>query len=300
MEKREQPRPLRGSGRRIIGISVIGILIVTAAVTAVAARTSFGDGAPRGAVPVREAGSTVLMPEPRALTVEEVDALPPAVYDAVIPGLMGYEQTSTAGFTHAYSASADVPVYGTDRRTPVAKLPASNFLGEPTVIVPVEIRGEWALVLTPARQATPSRSGGMAPAQTAGWVPMALLSKGTRLDATVHISVSAETLTVVRGETSTVYAIGVGARETPTPTGTTGYIQARYEDPAQAQYAIQLTTLHSAAVDEPFGGDDGGLIGVHYNATSTGAVSHGCIRLSYDALDAVDQLPLGTPVVIED
>lgn len=292
MEKTEDERSTRGRRWMIVGASVVGALIVGAAAWTIAA-------APDGA---RAGSNTATVEEttPPAVSDERLEALPAAVYDAVIPGLLGYQETSTSGITHAYTASEDVPVYGSNRRTPIAKLPASDFLGEPTVIVPVRITENWALVLTPARQALPSTRDGVAPAQTAGWVPREMLRKGARLDAAVHISVSDESLTITRGETSKTFAIGVGTDETPTPTGTTGYIQARYEDPAQAEYAIQLTTLHSAAVDEPFGGDDGGLIGVHYNATSTGAVSHGCIRLPYDALVAVDALSLGTPVVITD
>ena len=33
-------------------------------------------------------------------------------------------------------------------------------------------------------------------------------------------------------------------------------------------------------------------------AMATGAVSHGCIRLSRDGIDAVNGLPVGTPVEI--
>nr|WP_101848763.1 L,D-transpeptidase [Zhihengliuella sp. ISTPL4] len=62
----------------------------------------------------------------------------------------------------------------------------------------------------------------------------------------------------------------------------------------------QLTSLHSAAVDEPFRGDDGGLIGLHYDTTSNGAESHGCLRLTQQALEAVDALPLETAIVITD
>lgn len=301
MDEREDGWASRNRRRAVVGAVLLGALTVGAAAWAVLGGVRPGgppEHAPSDAPAAQGATASVVAPE--ALSEEQLAALPPAVYDAVIPELMGYEETSTTSITHAYTASTDVPVYGADLATPIAKLPATDFLGKPTVIVPVEITGPWALVLTPARQATPSSRGGAAPAQTAGWVPVALLRKGAALDATVRISVSAQSLTVVEEGESTSFAIGVGASETPTPTGTTGYIQARYEDPAQAQYAIQLTTLHSAAVDEPFGGDDGGLIGVHYNTTNTGAVSHGCIRLPYEALVAVDRLPLGTPVVIED
>ena len=96
------------------------------------------------------------------------------------------------------------------------------------------------------------------------------------------------------------FPAGVGAGGTPTPTGVVGYVQARYLDPAQDQtvHPITLTTLHSSAADEPYGGDDGGLIGVHYESAARGAVSHGCVRLDGDAIDAVNALPLGTVVQV--
>ncbi|WP_426624414.1 L,D-transpeptidase family protein [Leifsonia sp. McL0607] len=235
------------------------------------------------------------------LTQEDLDALPAATYNAVIPELLAYKDVDMTSITAAYTAkSGDVPVFGVDQKTPVAKLPAANFLNQPTVIVPVTTSKQWALVLTPARQTKPSQTDGDAAAQTAGWVPLSALEKSATLDATVTVSVSKQTLTIMRGSEKVTYKVGVGTTKTPTPTGTTGYLQARYEDTAQADFPIQLTSLHSAAADDPMGGSDGGLIAAHYNSTNSGAVSHGCIRLTAAALAAVNQLPLGTPVSFAD
>ena len=280
---------------RVLILGTVALVVATGATF-----TGMAAFAPSAPARMITAAHEVVPPEvaPARLTSGQVRALPAAVYNAVIPGLLGYADTSTDGVSYAYTATSDVPVFGADHITPIAKLPAKDFLGEPTVIVPVKVTKEWALVLTPARQITPSSQGGHAAAQTAGWVPLDSITKGTRLDATVRISVSKQTLTIVRGGHSIDYAIGVGSDKTPTPTGTTGYIQARYDDSKQAEYPIQLTSLHSAAVDEPFGGKDGGLIGIHYNSTNSGAVSHGCVRLTYAALVAVNQLPIGTPVVM--
>lgn len=306
-------RPPRS--RRIV--AVIGAVVVLAVVAFLAITALW----PRGDEPARtpEAASPPLPsiapspfatptpsasaepappPPPPSLSDEEIQALPVAIYDAVIPGLLGYTETDVSGFAQAYTAQADVPVFGEDFTQPVARLPASNFLDEPTVIVPVRSEGDWTLVLTPSRQQLPSSVDGDAPAQTAGWVPTDAIDPAHELTAQITISVSQETLTVTNGDDESVFDVGVGTEGTPTPTGTTGYLQARYDDPSQADYTIQLTTLHSSAADEPFGGSDGGLIGMHYNRTNTGAVSHGCIRLAYDALMAVNDLPLGTPVVI--
>jgi len=237
----------------------------------------------------------------RAATPEAVAALPEATYDAVIPGLMPYARVVDAPSVARFHLRADAALYGEDRRTPVARLASLNFLGESTVVVPVEIDGEWAMVLTPSRQVLPSQSNGNAPAQSAAWIRVDELSKDADLTDHVEVSVGEQTLTITReGQPGTSFPVGIGAPDTPTPTGVTGYLQARYLDPAQDEtvYPIQLTSLHSSAADEPYGGSDGGLIGIHFQEENTGQVSHGCIRLSAEAIAAVNALPLGTLISI--
>ncbi len=176
-------------------------------------------------------------------------------------------------------------------------------------MVPVEHSGDWVRVLTPARQRLPSTgansagtnsSGALPPAQTSAWLRADSLSSPTILLNRIIVSVSAQTLRII-GVGSRTWPVGVGAPGTPTPTGVTGYLEARYRDAAQGQteHPVQLTSLHSTAADEPFGGNDGGLIGIHFQASASGAVSHGCIRVPVEALAAVDALPLGTPITIE-
>jgi lipoprotein-anchoring transpeptidase ErfK/SrfK len=232
-----------------------------------------------------------------------VSTLPEAQYDAVIGGLLPYyDATIPKTADESYTISADAPLYGDDRAKPVARLAAKNFLGDPTVVVPVQVSGAWAMVMTPARQALPSAVQSGAAAQSAAWIRRDLLTKKTALADHVVISVGKQTVAIVGTDGKTVkeFPAGVGAGGTPTPTGVVGYIQARYLDPAQNQtvHPIQLTTLHSSAADEPYGGHDGGLIGVHYESVARGAVSHGCVRLDGDAVDAVNALPLGTVVQI--
>ncbi len=238
----------------------------------------------------------------RAPTSAEVADLPAATYDAVIPGLVAWDSTDVADIRSTATIGADVPLYGEQRDKPVARLTAKNFLNEDTVVVPVRTDGLWTLVLTPSRQQLPSKSTGKAAAQSAGWVRTADLRKGHKLEASVTISVSEQTLTIRRGEQTVTYNVGVGTETDPTPTNVTGYLQARYLDPKQGQskYPIQLTSLHSATSDEPYRGDDGGLIGAHYADSAAGQVSHGCIRLPFQAVAAVNQLPLGTPITIID
>ncbi|MES2171134.1 MAG: L,D-transpeptidase [Actinomycetota bacterium] len=225
-----------------------------------------------------------------------VAALPIAQYNAVIPGLQAWPFSASAGT--AYSLIDDAPLFDAPGGTAVATLPEHDFLGENTVVVAVDRVGDWVRVLTPARQALPS--AGPAAAQTSAWMPRSSLSRPVALETRIMISVSQGTLTIESPESSRSFTVGVGTRDDPTPTGVTGYLQARYFDASQRQsnHPVQLTSLHSTAADEPFGGSDGGLIGLHYEKEATGAVSHGCVRLGAAAVAAVNAVPLGTLVTI--
>jgi hypothetical protein len=223
--------------------------------------------------------------------------LPVAQYSAVIPALDAWPFTTTV--STVYSLDGDIQLFDAPGGTAVATLPASDFLGGPTVVVGVDRLGGWERVLTPARQRLPS--AGEAVAQTSAWVPIGELHRPRPITTSIVISVSAQSLTITTGDSATkTFAVGVGTPDAPTPTGVTGYLQARYFDASQQQasHPVQLTSLHSTAADEPFGGSDGGLIGLHYEKEATGAVSHGCVRLGTAAVTAVNALPLGTLVTI--
>lgn len=289
------------------GILIAGgaVVLAVATIVALASATSGGETMAVGhpATPTHSGVPTVSVASYVAPTAAQVAALPEAKYDAVIPGLIAYAAVSAPEEAMtAYTLSFDTAIYGADHSEAVARFDATNFLGEKSVVVPVAFTGGWALVLTPARQALPSAAPGNAPAQTAGWVRADRLTKDHPLTQRIIVSVKDQTLTIVdaTGVKTASFSVGVGTPSTPTPTGVTGYIQARYLDPAQGQrtHPIQLSSLHSAAADEPYGGNDGGLIGVHYYFANNGAVSHGCIRLPKEAITAVNQLPVGTLISI--
>lgn len=237
------------------------------------------------------------------LTPDQVAALPAATYDAVVPGLVAFTTADTTAMTTSYIVTTDTPLYNDARTKAVARLLATDFLEAPTVVVPVGKSGKWTLVMTPARVELPSKNGGTAPAQSAGWIRTDALSRPTSTPDRIVVSVTAGTLTILdKAGKATVYEAGVGTSKAPSPTGVTGYLQQRYVDPSQGtgDTAIQLTSLHSAAADEPYSGSDGGLIGIHFNKKNSGQVSHGCIRIAAAAVAAVNMLPLGTPITITD
>ncbi|MBC7519276.1 MAG: L,D-transpeptidase [Microbacteriaceae bacterium] len=288
----------------MVGTAAIFVSVASAWVLAAPGELGISQGPPtastqgQGVAPTSPAAPLYTDPPAAAIA-----AAPEARYDAVIPGLIPYlSDAPPSASSTAFELIADTAVYGADRSTLVARLNAKNFLDQPTIVVPVQIDPEWALIMTPARNALPSANNNLAAAQTVGWVRSAALTHPTVLLNRVVISATERTLTILneRGAAISSFPVGVGTPETPSPTGVTGYLQARYLDPAQGQstYPIQLTSMHSAVADNPYGGTDGGLIGIHFEKVNSGAVSHGCIRVPIPAIEAVNQLPLGTTVTI--
>jgi lipoprotein-anchoring transpeptidase ErfK/SrfK len=288
--------------RWIITGGVVAAVLLAGGITVplLSGNTGTPDRAAAATTPSATASATTA-PVP-TIAPAALAALPEAKYDAVVAGLIGVRhEITTATVSHL---TADAPLFGSDRSTPVARLAAKDFLGQSTTVVGIRTDGAWTLVLTPARQSLPSASGSAgAPAQTSAWVPTSYLTGTTTPDQRVVISTTKQTIEIVDadGTVAQSFPAAVGTPNTPTPTNVTGYLEQRYVDPAQGtgDYPIQLTSLHSSAADEPYGGSDGGLIGVHWYAEHSGAVSHGCVRLAGDALNAVNALPLGTLVTVE-
>jgi hypothetical protein len=172
------------------------------------------------------------------------------------------------------------------------------------VVVPVVLNdGGWTQILTPSRRELPSASGtGVAPSQTMAWVRTDQLVAGAPVQQHVLVNVSKQSLSIVNtadGVVTATYSVGVGKADTATPVGLT-YLEARYRDPKQeAGHQIYLTGAHSSVADHPFGPDQG-LVGIHWNAVNTGAVSHACIRLNAAGDNAMSKLADGTRVLVVD
>src|ERR1700712_1016837 len=235
------------------------VLVCLALAASLTSCAMFEAPAPAESGPVTSAGLPTV-DDYQPPSADAVAALPEAKYDAVIPGLVAFSQSSVAAPTASYHLTADAALYGADRTTPVARLAALNFLSQNTVVVPVQSDGPWSLVLTPSRQLLPSQNNANAPAQSSAWMRTSLLVKDADVVARIDGSPSKQTLTITEpGQPAAQFQVGVGAPDTPTPTGVTGYIQARYLDPEQGEsvYPIQLTSLHSAVADNPYGGSDG-------------------------------------------
>ena len=192
----------------------------------------------------------------------------------------------------ASAVGEQVPVYATaSEAEPAMALDNPNENGAPLVFLVEQDQGDWLQVLLPVR-----------PNGSTGWVRAADVSVATN-PYRVDIALGAHTLAVYEGDTLLAeHPIGVGTASTPTPGGKY-YIKELLEPPdpggPYGVYAYGLSGF-SNVLDEFNGGD--GVIGIHgtNDPSSIGSdVSHGCIRLTNEAItEMVGILPLGTPVHI--
>lgn len=303
--------PAAPKSRRTRAVIITAAAVVTAAVLVIVGVNLFtsGTGQPKPAA----SGNAVIDHNPNPhpsdapahytkVSAIQAAALPQASYDAVITSLIP-RTTVITGPVQVASVARTTALYD-GAGDPVAHFDALNFRGTPTVVVVIEHVGAWSKVLTPARVSLPSKTGGNAPAQSAAWLRTDQLSAATTVTAHVNVSLKTGTM-VITGQNGATQSFPVGfgddQNKTPTPTGVTGYIQARYVDASQGTgtYPIQLTSLHGQTKDEAYTGSIGSLIALHYwSGPRAGGVSHGCVRMASDAVTAVNALPLGTPVTV--
>jgi lipoprotein-anchoring transpeptidase ErfK/SrfK len=177
----------------------------------------------------------------------------------------------------------------------IATLPRINQQGSPQVFdVLADVTGSdgqsWTKVLLPLR-----------PNGTTGYVRRTQIHMLSTLYA-IGVSRRHLTLTVWKEcQQVATYPIGLGTRETPTPTGVF-YLASllRPPDPkgVYGEYAYGLSGYSSAITHWTWGG----LIGLHgtNDPSSVGKLSsHGCIRMrNGDIAELVKVLPLGTPIAI--
>lgn len=193
----------------------------------------------------------------------------------------------------ATAVPAQVQVYATaseDEPTTVLDNPNEN--GAPLVFLVDEDHGDWLEVLLPIR---PNGSTGFIRA-----ADVTVADNPYRID----VELAEHRLVVTKGdEVIADEPIGVGTASTPTPGGRY-YVKELLQPPdpsgSYGPYAYGLSGF-SNELEEFNGGD--GVIGIHgtNEPELIGTdVSHGCIRMSNDAITALaGELPLGTPVHIE-
>jgi lipoprotein-anchoring transpeptidase ErfK/SrfK len=203
------------------------------------------------------------------------------------------EAAAPSGALVASAVPAQVQVYASaseDEPTTVLDNPNEN--GAPLVFLVEEEQGEWLKVLLPIR-----------PNGSTGFIKAADVTLAEN-PYSIDVKLAEHRLVVTKGdEVIADEPIGVGTASTPTPGGKY-YLKELLQPPdpngAYGPYAYGLSGF-SNELEEFNGGD--GVIGIHgtNEPELIGTdVSHGCIRMSNEAITALAaELPLGTPVHIE-
>jgi len=140
------------------------------------------------------------------------------------------------------------------------------------------------------------------PDASTGWVPQSTVNLAVSAYRVV-VSISQRSLTVYRdGQVAYTSPVGVGEPQWPTPMGTT-FVDAVVATPKNQLYIYGPTVVilgtHSNVFTDFDGGD--GTVAIHGYpsdpATTKGvASSHGCVRASPQTINAIDTIPLGSPV----
>ncbi|WP_307800826.1 L,D-transpeptidase [Actinomadura violacea] len=236
---------------------------------------SAGDGAKRTAPAQAPAGTSGA---PEATTYARLKGVP---HDDAPDG-------ATGGLV--VHPAAPVPVLDKPGGRTVATLPAQE-LGGPTWVPVVQSSGDWRRVLLPSR-----------PNGATGWISgsaSGLLTAHTPY--TVKVDLSRRRLTLLKsGKPAGAWPVAVGGAKTPTPTGRT-FMLANLAPAKKTPSPLVLPLgTHSATLDT-FGGGPGtvALHGWPDRSVFGKAVTHGCVRVPQDVLQALAKVPLGSLVFID-
>ncbi|WP_141013566.1 L,D-transpeptidase [Nocardioides sambongensis] len=181
-----------------------------------------------------------------------------------------------------------VPVFDAPNGAAIAKIGPEQF-GDTWLPVIAE-RGAWVRVLLPSR-----------PNGSSGWLRSGRLDEA-RSRFLIRVHLGSRTLELFEDDVSTgSWTVAVGATDTPTPTGRT-FVLGQLVDDQQSfsPYIVPLGT-HSQTLDTYGGGP--GTVAIHgwTDPSVFGqAISHGCIRVPDEALEALRTVPFGTAVLIDD
>jgi hypothetical protein len=185
-----------------------------------------------------------------------------------------------------------VDLYSHPGGKPVVTLGDTTEWGSPTVLTVLERKGNWVGVPTEKLA-----NGEL------GWVKLGggsyeVDSVGTKVD----VDLSSMTAKLLRdGEVERSWTIGIGAPDTPTPTGTFA-ITDKLTTGLNPVYGCCALPITATQPNLPAGWTGGNRMAIHGTTSALGqATSTGCVRSSDEDLHAlIDAAPLGTPVEIHD
>lgn len=172
---------------------------------------------------------------------------------------------------------------------------AHNPMGEKLVFLVTDARTPdeahaWYRILLPRR-----------PNGSEGWVKAAHGVHLVRLHERIEVDLSAYTLKHFQdGKLVDRFKVGVGQPQWPTPVGTF-YIWAHVPQPSPmgpyGVYALGLSAFSPVLTDWP-GGGRSAIHGTPYSWNRGRKVSHGCVRVFNPQMKKLEDVPMGTPVVI--
>lgn len=137
-----------------------------------------------------------------------------------------------------------------------------------------------------------------------GWIRRSAVSL-TRVPLELRVSLSARQLTVLDdGKVVRRYAVAIGRRDAPTPTGRFAVTDLLLTGKNAGAYGCCILALSARAPHAIEGWSGGDRIAIHSTADNAGIgelVSHGCIRVTLaESRWLVGHIPLGTPTLISD
>jgi hypothetical protein len=184
----------------------------------------------------------------------------------------------------------DVDLHSHPGGEAVVTLGDTTEWGSQTVLTVLERKGNWVGVPTEEL-----------PNGELGWVKLgsdafAVDSVGTKVD----VDLSSMTAKLLRdGKVERSWTIGIGAPDTPTPTGTFS-ITDKLTTGLNPVYGCCALPITATQPNLPAGWTGGNRMALHGGAVG-GATSTGCVHTPDDDLRAlIDSAPLGTPVAIHD
>ena len=255
---------------RIAAAIVAALLVIGGGIAAVLV-TSGGDGSSRAAPTTTR--THVRVP----VTMAAVTTAPPP---------LPLRAAATKG--------TDIPIFAAPdaAAAPVDTLSAYTSYKLPRTLLAFGQQQDWLQVQLPTR-----------PNDSVGWVKTSDVDVSGPLEWSVRVSLADHHLWLAHnGVDEFDTGVAIGSPQYPTPTGLF-YVTDPIDlhDRPNLGYGVFAIGLsgHSDVLTE-FGGGDG-QIAIHgtNNPGDIGQdVSHGCVRLTNDAIERLSQLPLGTPVWI--
>jgi hypothetical protein len=182
---------------------------------------------------------------------------------------------------------AETALYSAPDADAFAKIAPTQF--GPTWLPVVEKADGWLKVLLPSK---PNRSTGWVRDQDVERASSAYL---------IRVHTGSRTIELFQhGKSLGRWKAGVGAQKTPTPPGRTFLLGSIIDNKRSASPIVLPLGAHSPTLDT-FGGGPG-TVAIHgwpRPDVFGAAISAGCVRVPKTALDRLQQVPLGTLVLID-